>query len=310
MWFFFALLVMLLWGAADLFYKKGADEGDRYSHLKTSMMVGFVMGAHALLTLAFGRVGYDFRNLYLYLPVSFFYIASMTVGYFGLRYLELSISSPIQNASGAVVCILCLLILRQPMGVLSAAGVVLISAGVIVLGVLEKREDTGLRATGERKYRIGFVAFLMPVLYCLLDSAGTFFDAYYLDDIATTPLVGVTEANFEQVANISYELTFLAAALGILVFLLIKKQRVFGRLTGVRGGAALLETGGQFAYVYAMRGNGVVAAPMIAAYCIVSVVLSRLFLKETLSKLQYAIVAIVIAGIILLGLSEGLAEGM
>ena len=56
-----------------------------------------------------------------------------------------------------------------------------------------------------------------------------------------------------------------------------------------------------------MSGNGAVAAPMIAAYCIVSVILSRLFLKEKLSANQYKIVAVIIAGIILIGVAEGLA---
>ena len=43
MWFIFALITLFAWGGADLFYKKGADEDDKYSHLKTSMMVGLVM---------------------------------------------------------------------------------------------------------------------------------------------------------------------------------------------------------------------------------------------------------------------------
>ena len=72
--------------------------------------------------------------------------------------------------------------------------------------------------------------------------------------------------------------------------------------------AAVFETAGQFSYVYAMSGNGVVAAPMIAAYCVVSIALSRILLKEKLPDKQYASVAIVIVGIILLGIAEGLAE--
>ena len=188
MWFLFALLTTLSWGAADLFYKKGADESDKYSHLKTTVIVGLVMGIHAIYTLLVGDIGYDFSNIIVYLPVSVMYILSMTVGYFGLRYLELSISSPIQNSSGAVTCILCLVILGQTMDLLSTVGVILICAGVIALGVVEKRIQDSLEQNDDRKYKIGFIAFIMPVLYCIIDALGTFFDAYYLDDIATTPL--------------------------------------------------------------------------------------------------------------------------
>lgn len=308
MWFVYALITTCAWGAADLFYKKGASEKDKYSHLKTAMMVGVVMGIHAVATLIITGVDYDPINLVKYLPVSLMYILSMTIGYFGLRYLMLSISSPIQNSSGAVSCILCLVLLGQTMDLLSSVAVVLICGGVFFLGLLEKRE-MGKPGAADRKYAIGFVAFLMPILYCIIDSLGTFLDAYYLDDFEATPLVGVTEDTLETVANVSYELTFLIAAVLIFIYIrIIKKQSVKLPEQKDRVIAAVLETAGQATYVYAMSGNGVVAAPMIASYSIVSLILSRLFLKEKLTKLQYAAVATVIVGIAILGIVEGLAE--
>ena len=67
MWFVFALITTLAWGAADLFYKKGADEKDKYSHLKTSMIVGLVMGIHAIFMLLFTDMNYDFTNILIYI---------------------------------------------------------------------------------------------------------------------------------------------------------------------------------------------------------------------------------------------------
>ncbi len=310
MWFLFALLTMLAWGTADLFYKKGADDTERYSHLKTSMMVGLVMGVHAIGTLIFSDIQYDFRNLYIYLPVSAMYILSMTVGYFGLRYLDLSISSPIQNSSGIVVTVLCFVILGQRIeGIPTWVGMILICGGVLALGFLEKHDENIRIDEGNRKYRIGFVAFFMPILYCLIDALGTFLDAYYLDDFATTPLVGATAENFEDVANISYELTFLLVAIVLFVYVrLIKKERIIPRQQGARLGAAVFETAGQFVYVRAMSGNGIIAAPMIAAYSIVSIILSRIFLKEKLPVKQYIAVAVIMLGIIILGVVEGMSE--
>ncbi len=308
MWFVFALLTMLAWGTADLFYKKGADEGERYSHLKTSMMVGLVMGIHAIGMLLFSGIDYDFRNLYIYLPVSAMYILSMTVGYFGLRYLDLSISSPIQNSSGIVVTLLCFFILGQTIeGIPTYVAMLLISGGVLVLGFLEKKAEDIRISEGEKKYRIGFVAFFMPIFYCVIDALGTFFDAYYLDDIATTPLVGVTEANFEDVANISYELTFFLIAVILFIYVrVIKKERIEIPKQGARLGAAVFETAGQFVYVRAMSGNGMIAAPMIAAYSIVSILLSRIFLKEKLPWKQYVAVGAIMLGIVILGVLEGM----
>ncbi len=310
MWFVFALLTMLAWGTADLFYKKGANDEERYSHLKTSIMVGLVMGVHAIGTLLFSGIDYDPRNLYIYLPVSAMYILSMTVGYFGLRYLDLSISSPIQNCSGIVVTVLCFFVLGQTIdGIPTWVAMALICGGVLALGILEKRAETVRIDEGNRKYRIGFVAFFMPILYCVIDALGTFFDAYYLDDFTATPLVGVTEENFEDVANISYELTFLIVAVLLFIYVrVIKKERILPREQGPRLGAAVFETAGQFVYVRAMSGNGIIAAPMIAAYSIVSILLSRIFLKEKLPWVQYIAVAVIMAGIIILGVMEGLAE--
>lgn len=250
MWLIFALITFAAWGAADLFYKKGAVESERYSHLKTTVMVGVVMGVVAIGTIFFNDIGYDPVNLLIYLPVSAMYILSMTVGYFGLRYLELSISSPIQNASGAVSCLIMMAVLRELPSTVEGIAVIIITFGVIMLGVFEKKKEDAFIAENNKKYKIGFVAFIMPILYCIIDSLGTALDGIYLDDIATTPLRNVTEATLEDVANVSYMLTFLIVAVILAVFIyVIKKEPVNIKGQTSRTTAAVCETIGQFAYV-------------------------------------------------------------
>src|SRR6185437_4191224 len=99
MWFVFSLLTTFAWGGADLFYKKGTDSNDKFSHLKIVIMVGLVMGLHATAYMFIKGLAFDPMDLVKYLPVSAFYILSMTVGYIGLRYISLSIASPGQNSS-------------------------------------------------------------------------------------------------------------------------------------------------------------------------------------------------------------------
>ena len=53
-----------------------------------------------------------------------------------------------------------------------------------------------------------------------------------------------------------------------------------------------------------MTGNAVISAPLIASYSIVSVILSRIFLKEKLNKQQYLVITIVMIGIAILGFAE------
>ena len=325
MWLVFALITFLAWGTADLFYKKGAFETERYAHLKTSIVVGVVMGAVALGTLLIKGIDYNPLNLLIYLPVSAMYILSMTVGYFGLRYLELSVSSPIQNASGAVSALIMMIVLREFPTAIQWVAIVFITFGVVMLGVLEKKKENAYIAEHDRKYKIGFIAFLMPIFYCVLDSIGTALDGIYLDDFTTTPLVDVTEETFEDVANISYMFTFLIVAVILSVYVYgIRRQPIFAsrnmekvdaqdgtpilKRQGVRFAAAVCEAAGQFTYVYAISGNGVVAAPLIGSYCVASVLLARIFLKEKCSLKQYLVIACVLVGILLLGIAEGLAE--
>ncbi len=306
MWFVYALVTFLAWGTADLFYKKGTASGERYSHLKTTIMVGMVMGVVAIGMILFGRLEYDPINLLIYLPVSAMYILSMTVGYFGLRYLELSISSPIQNASGAVSCLIMMVVLRKLPSAVECAAVVLITVGVIMLGIFEKGKDAV--SAHDKKYHIGFIAFMMPVFYCIIDSLGTALDGIYLDDIAATPLRNVTEANLEDVANVSYMLTFFIVALVLALFVYgIKREPVQMKAQKSRLLAGVCEMTGQLTYAYAMSANGLIAAPMIASYCVASVILARIFLKEKLTVKQYLMVGLVFAGILLLGIVEGLA---
>ena len=108
MWFWFSLIALLCWSGSDLFSKIGCQDGDdRIGHLKMVMAVGLVMGIHALIEIIGGTV-ISWSVILTYLPVSMLYILSMAIGYVGLRYIELSVSSPICNSSGALVAILSL----------------------------------------------------------------------------------------------------------------------------------------------------------------------------------------------------------
>jgi drug/metabolite transporter (DMT)-like permease len=304
-WLFFSIATAVLWGAAELFYKKGALPNEKYSHLKICVCVGAVMGAHAIFTLLTKDINYNPINLLVYLPVSLLYIVSMAFSYFGMRFLEESISDPIENTSGAICSLLCVLILKESLSPLSIIAIAIIVIGVLGVGYLENGGETQRKKNLGKKLAI--IAFCMPFVYALLDAFGSFVDIFYLDDFATTPLIGVTEETIEDVANTSYELTFALFALGLFIFMKAKKVK-FGPIPQHKDKilAAVFETAGQFTYVYALSGNGAIAAPIISSVCIVSLLLSRIFLKEKLSWKTYVFIAIVIIGILLLAVSEEL----
>lgn len=302
MWFVFTIATTLIWGLAELFYKKGARPDEKYAHLKITICVGFVMGAHAIFTILTGDIGYDFANLIRYLPVSLCYIVSMALSFFGMRFIEESISDPIENTSGAICALLCVLILKDSIQAVSVIAILVIVAGILGVGFLERSGETDRRKKLGKK--MAAVAFAMPFCYALLDALGSFLDITYLE-METTRLVGITEETIEDVANTSYELTFFIIAVILLIF--IKSQGVRFELPTQHNKmlAAVCETAGQFTYVYAMSGNGAIAAPIISSGCIVSLLLARIFLKEKLTGLQYVFIFLVIAGIVMLAVIEG-----
>lgn len=303
MWLFFAIITTLIWGFAELFYKRGANEAEKYSHLKICECVGAVMGVHAVLNLLFSDIGFDPVNLILYLPVSACYILSMALSFFGMRFIMESISDPIENTSGAICTLLCVIFLGQTISVPTVLAILLILAGILGIGFLERK---GIHERGAKiGKKTAIIAFLMPFCYAILDALGSFLDVYYLET-STSPLRGVSEANIEDVANTCYELTFLLLAVVIFVFLRIKRVKFEVKSNFDKGLAAVFETAGQLTYVFAMSdSNGSIAAPIISSVCVVSLLLSRIFLKEKLSKLQYLFISIVILGIILIGITVG-----
>lgn len=302
MWFWFSLAALLCWSGSDLFSKIGCqDEKDKYSHLKMVSAVGIVMGLHALYQIIFGGVEISLSIILTYLPVSLLYISSMALGYLGLRYIELSISSPICNSSGAVVAVLTIATVGLSADVPPAAliAVALVCIGVISLGITEANEDEGLRRARQdesnRHYAKSWIAIVIPVIYCLLDALGTFADNRVLEILD------------EDSANAAYELTFLAVGLVCAVYvLLVKKQKLTAKQELPKYVGALCETVGQFFYIYAIADTEHVAfaAPIISSYCVASVIWGRLFLKEKLSRKHYLSIAVVVLGIVIMGILD------
>ena len=299
-WFWFSIITLLCWSGSDYFSKIGCrDARDKYSQFKMVMAVGLVMGLHAGYMVFVNGVEISWNVILTYLPVSLLYIGSMTLGYVGLRYIELSISSPICNASGALVAIIAIVSgTAEPMEATQYLAIVFACAGVIGLGFVEENEDETLRAARQEasnyKYAKSWLALALPIAYCLLDAAGTFADDLVLETLN------------EDSANVAYELTFLMAGIVCFVYtVIIKKQKLVPKMELPKYVGAGFETAGQLTYIYALAsGESALAAPIISSYCMASVLWSRLFLKEKLSWKHYLCIAITFAGILIMGIYD------
>ena len=323
MYFIFALVALLCWSGSDLFSKKGTNEKDPNSHWKVVFAVGLIMGIHFFITLIGGTIidsvggpdevpkfiaslfytDFKFIDFINYLPVAALYIFAMVLGYIGLRYIELSVSSPICNCSGSLALLLCAIFLPMLGGDVieldawSIIGVVLITLGIIAVGIVDSKESQELkelrRLESNRKYTKSFLALLLPIAYLIIDALGTVGDEVFFifNDIS------------DYSANSSFELTFFFLAVFAFVWVkFVKKDHLFKSQSKDVYIGGLCETIGQVFYMAVMFADYEVGMPIISAYCVVSVLWSRIFLKEKLSKYHYVSIATTIAGIILLGI--------
>lgn len=286
----YSVLAFLTWGIADLFYKKGNVEEKKYNDIKTGIIVGIIMGIYATVYLIVKHVEINIIEILEYLPVSLCYISSMVIGYKGLKYIELSLSSPIQNTSGVITSLLLIIFFKELLPPLAYAAFIIIFVSIFSIYLMEKKENRNFEVKTKKK-KLNLLAITLPIGYCILDGLGTFLDALYLDKF---------ELISEDSALIAYEYTFLIFAIICLIYLKHKKEKFNIVKEKNKLLAASFETVGQFFYVFAMADNSTISATIVGSYCVLSMLLSRIFLKEKLSLKKYIAIFSTIVGIIVL----------
>ena len=301
MWFWLSIITLICWSGSDLFSKIGCrNADDKTSHLKMVMAVGLVMGLHAAFEVFVNGVEISMDVIITYLPVSLLYIGSMVMGYAGLGYIELSVSSPICNSSGALVAVITFCMFGfADYSPLALVAVGLVCVGAIGLGIVDYMEDEELRLERQKEsnyiYAKSLIALALPVAYCILDAIGTFADNRVLELLN------------EDSANVAYELTFLMAGIVCFIYVvLIRKEKLVPKMEAPKYVGAVFETAGQFAYIYAIADTEHLAmsAPIISSYCAASVLWSRIFLKEKLSRKHYLMIVLVVLGIAIMGVFD------
>lgn len=320
-----AIIAMLCWSGSDIFSKIGSKQEDKLSHYKVGIAVGLIMGIHAIYMVTFGGVTLTLSDIVAYLPASALYILSMMIGYIGLRYIELSISSPICNGSGAVAVLMSILyfgvtwnaddesgaiFLNTPIII----GIILIVIGIISLGIIDNFEDPELRMkrqmAANRKYSKSVLAILLPVLYCVIDSCGTFVDTLIADNyVAKLEAGGLDSAAADLVAgdvlNTAYEFTWFFMAIIFLIYVfVIKKEKIDTKYDTTKLLGGICETAGQVFYMMVVVSEFTQGLVIISAYCAVSLIWGRIFLKEKLSAKHYAAIAAAFIGIVILGIYD------
>ena len=165
--------------------------------------------------------------------------------------------------------------------------------------IVDSKENLELkelrRKESNRKYTKSFLALALPVAYLIIDALGTVGDEVYFHILG--------DAASDYAANSSFELTFFLLAIFSFIWIkFVKKDMLFAK----RGRAVYLggacETLGQIFYMAVMFADYEIGMPIISSYCVVSLLWSRIFLKEKLSVKHYLTIALTFVGIVLLGI--------
>ncbi len=301
MWLLFATITVLLWGTSETIFKK-VSTIEKYSVLKLISFNGIILGICAIVFMLITRTEINLHILITYLPVALIYIASMFCTYKAMTLVKVSILSPLQNSSCAITTILCIFLLKQEVGIPQIIAIALIIICMILLSInkdevlrLESGDKEADKKNAKRAYLLYLKGIAFALGYWFLDGIGSFMDDYTL------------EANLsaEQVI-IAY--SFIYGIIGVICAIIVKFKDRDYKYTKVKENklkllGTLVETAGQYTYIYAFAfGDAALASPYIAAYSVVTVILSRIFLKEKLSKKQYVLIALILAGMITLSI--------
>lgn len=301
MWLIFATITILLWGASETIFKK-VSTAEKYSVLKLISYNGIILGICAVIFMVITKTQINFQIIKTYSPVALICIASMFCTYKAMTLVKVSILSPLQNSSCAITTILCIFLLKQEVGIPQIISIAVIIIVMILLSINKDevlRLESGDKEADERNAKKAYLLYLKGIAfalgYWLLDGIGSFMDDYTLE----------AELSAEQVI-ITY--SFIYAVIGIICAIIVKNKEKGYKYIDIKNNklkllGTLLETAGQYTYIYAFAfGDAAIASPYIAAYSIVTVILSRIFLKEKLKKKQYILIGIILVALVILSI--------
>ena len=313
-WLILTLSCIVFWGVTDILLKKSLDSSDPLSQYKTFIWIGIVSAPVCVIMAVCSDTLLDSvrivaNNPYI-IPINIFYVVAMYFGLLGAKHLDASVVSPLENIDGAMTAIILYFFflltgkshVTESIGIVDIIGTVMITFGVILLGIQEQKlsKQENISGKEKKKHRLGALALLFPLVYNLADAVSM---------VATGIMVsGETEYSIPDIDYIFFEsLAFFIFTVLVWLYLLIFKKYVynpFKRKERYSCGAAICETLGTTAFTFAVAISPVLTSPITASYCLVTIILARLFLKERLTKKQYLSLILLVSGIALLGVSE------
>lgn len=282
MWLLFSIVTVLLWGTSDVIFKSVSEERGEATLLAYN---GIVLGIASLVYMLIGGFGITFDAILSYLPIAAIYIASMFCYYKAISLVQLSIASPIANSSCVITSLLATFFMSQQIEWFKWVAIAGIVLSIVIISINSSKAEEGEDAKSKKP----LLGIIWALAYFVLDGTASFMDDYTLKETLS-----------ESDVLISYGILYMLVGIVALFIAVRKKQFAFVPRTLM---GSLIETAGQFTYIYAFAfGDAVIASPFIASFSVVSVILSRIFLKEKLKPWVYIFIGLLICAMFVLSL--------
>lgn len=311
-----AIACMVIWGLTDIFDKKGSPREDPLACYKFMVWQGIISSILVIALAPMSETGIllpaQLRKNAVYILISMAYPISIMFGLNGMRYLDASIASPLENIDGMIAPIFMLIYflatgtiesIGSVLSVWNFIGVALVITGVILIGKVEQEladQDTTVLADGKKK-RIGAKALIFPLAYSIFDAAFTVSGGVILYSEGS---VAMGEMDY----TILYNLAFAVSGLFSYLYIWVKTKHPyhpFRKTETPKLFSGIMDPLGGVCYTYALAANPVLFAPITSSYCVVTIFASHILLKEKLQKKQYTCLGILVAGIVILAVSSG-----
>ena len=318
-WVILTVVSVAVWGLADMLSKKGTEAEDPFSHVRFVICTGAAMLVFMPFFRAFSESKASFPQLLAQYPVflliTLAYVISLLLSFFSFRHLEASAASPLCNTSAAMILLMLLAFylfsgrkqdMRELLTPLNVLASLLVCGGVIAVGIVRSAEEEQLRERRELAQtvkRYGAAAILFPLLSAFFDALESVGDSLMVDAEAGA---GIGSIDYMRL----WAATYLLICIPLWIYLLIKEKKVyqpFSKKEGLKLASGLAEVSAYTLYILALEQEPFFVSFLSSTYCVFSILFCRIFLKEKLSKGQYLCIAVIIAGLALFGIAEGLA---
>lgn len=145
---------------------------------------------------------------------------------------------------------------------------------------------------------------LFPLLSAFFDALESVGDSLMVDEEAGA---GIGSIDYMRL----WVLTYVLVCIPLWIYLSVKEKKPyqpFSRRDTLKLASGFTEVAAYTLYILALDREPFFVSFLSSTYCVFSILFSRVFLKEKLSRGQYFCITVIIAGLALFGIAEGLGS--